>query len=322
MAKESGLGQQIYVGGYDLSGDVGVINNAACPRALFEVTAINKSAVERVNGRADGLIDFNSWFNDAALAEHPALKTLPTTDVLVLWATGGSVGDPAMALTAKQANYDGSRGADGSLAFNVAASVNGVAPEWGEMLTSGQDTHASASSSASKDDGTQADAVTITSSSVANPTNILTAAVHGLTSGDTILIAGHTGSTPALDGYHTVTVVDTTNFTIPVNVTVGGNGGTMTLTSTRNGLGAQLQIIDIASGTPTITIQDSQDNSSWATLISFTAVADGAEPSAERKTVAGVVDRFLRVTSTGTFTDCDHVIAYRRGEDVDDTAYA
>jgi len=68
--------------------------------------------------------------------------------------------------------------------------------------------------------------VTITSSSVANPTVILTSAAHGLTTGDTTVIAGHTGSTPTINGTHVVTVIDTTHFSIPVNVTVGGTGGT------------------------------------------------------------------------------------------------
>ena len=71
-------------------------------------------------------------------------------------------------------------------------------------------------------------AVTITSSSVANPTNILCAAPHGLLSGDTTTIASHSGSTPSINGVHTVTVVDTLNFTIPVNVSTGGTGGTST----------------------------------------------------------------------------------------------
>ena len=70
--------------------------------------------------------------------------------------------------------------------------------------------------------------VTITSSSVASPSNILCAAVHGLTTGDEVIISGHSGSVPDINGRHTVTVVDTTNFTIPVNVTTGGTGGTST----------------------------------------------------------------------------------------------
>lgn len=68
--------------------------------------------------------------------------------------------------------------------------------------------------------------VAITSSSVANPT-VITTATHGLATGDQISISGHTGSTPALDGVHTATVLTSTTFTIPVDVTVGGTGGVM-----------------------------------------------------------------------------------------------
>jgi hypothetical protein len=71
-------------------------------------------------------------------------------------------------------------------------------------------------------------ALQIVSSSVGNPTTITTVAAHRLTVGSTPLmrIAGHAGSTPSLDGEHTATVTGTTTFTIPVNVTIAGTGGT------------------------------------------------------------------------------------------------
>jgi hypothetical protein len=71
-------------------------------------------------------------------------------------------------------------------------------------------------------------ALQIVSSSVGNPTTITTTAAHGLTVATTPLmrIAGHVGSTPSLDGEHTATVTDTITFTIPVNVTTAGTGGT------------------------------------------------------------------------------------------------
>lgn len=69
--------------------------------------------------------------------------------------------------------------------------------------------------------------VAITSSSVADPTSITTSAPHALTSGDVVTIAGHTGATPSINGSWVATVVDTTHFTIPVAVTVGGTGGTV-----------------------------------------------------------------------------------------------
>lgn len=70
------------------------------------------------------------------------------------------------------------------------------------------------------------EAVVISSSSVANPTIIVTSEVHGVVSGQTVTIADHIGSTPAISGAYTATVVSTTSFSIPVTVTVGGAGGT------------------------------------------------------------------------------------------------
>lgn len=68
----------------------------------------------------------------------------------------------------------------------------------------------------------------IVSSSVANPTVITTTSAHGLYTGMQVTIAGHSGSTPSINGTHTITVTSATTYTIPVNVTVGGTGGTTT----------------------------------------------------------------------------------------------
>lgn len=73
-----------------------------------------------------------------------------------------------------------------------------------------------------------ASTVAITTSSIANPTVITTSTAHGLTSGDTVTIAGHSGSTPTINGSRVVTVLTSTTFTIPVNVSADGTGGTVT----------------------------------------------------------------------------------------------
>lgn len=70
--------------------------------------------------------------------------------------------------------------------------------------------------------------VVITSSSVANPTVVTTATPHGWASGQLVRIANHTGSTPTINGDRTATVTGASTFTVPVNVTVGGTGGTVT----------------------------------------------------------------------------------------------
>lgn len=67
--------------------------------------------------------------------------------------------------------------------------------------------------------------VAIVSSSVANPTVITTLTPHGLSTGASVTISGHSGSTPSINGTQTVTTLSNTTFSIPVNVTVGGTGG-------------------------------------------------------------------------------------------------
>jgi len=70
--------------------------------------------------------------------------------------------------------------------------------------------------------------VGITSSSIANPTVITTPTEHSIKSGQTVVIEGHAGSTPSINGSHVATRLTATTFTIPVNVTIGGTGGTVT----------------------------------------------------------------------------------------------
>lgn len=72
----------------------------------------------------------------------------------------------------------------------------------------------------------------ITSSSAANPT-LLSVTNHQLRTGDSVQIASHTGSTPSINGTHTVTVLSANTISIPVNVTVGGTGGTIQLRQKR-----------------------------------------------------------------------------------------
>src|SRR3972149_5179969 len=126
MPKESGIGDRLFVGGYDLSGNVGAVNTIADRRA-----------------RA-GEISFSSWFDSATDKEHDALKTLPTTDRTVLYFHGTTVGGPAAGLVGKQVDYSFARGADGSLAATVQALSNATALDWGISLTAGKELFASA----------------------------------------------------------------------------------------------------------------------------------------------------------------------------------
>ena len=245
MAKKSGLGQQIFVNGYDLSGDVAAINNAGSPRDLLDATALNASAHERFVGLSDGNLGVSSWFNDATEQEHAAFSSLPTTDRIVTWAFGATRGDVAACLVAKQLNYDGSRGTDGSLSFTIdTQAASGEPLEWGNTLTTGKETHSSAAVSDSRDDG-------------------------------------------ATTGY---------------------------------GLVGILSVTDVDSGTVTVNIQQSADNVTFADILFFVAVDSSSTPTAQRLPLSGAILRYLRVRTTGTFTNCDFCMVTRRGTLQDDVS--
>jgi len=144
MAKQSGLGDNFYLAGYDLSGDINAIGKVATPRGVLEATGIDKSGIERLPGVRDGSMEFTSFFNDATSQEHDALKTLLTTDQILTYCRGTTLGNPAAAMVGKQINYDGSRGADGSLTFQVAAEANAFGLDWGRQLTAGKRTDTTA----------------------------------------------------------------------------------------------------------------------------------------------------------------------------------
>ncbi|MBI5289695.1 MAG: hypothetical protein HY873_12050 [Chloroflexi bacterium] len=161
MAKSNGLGDLLFVGGRNLSGDVASINSLGGGPAVQEVPGINASAKERLGLQRDGVIDFATYFNDGAAANRAAgagstfvvLSALPTADVHLLYCRGQSIGNAGVGLVAKQADYKLSRPGDGSLGFSVQAQANGYGIEMGELLTAGLRTDVAATNGASIDYG-------------------------------------------------------------------------------------------------------------------------------------------------------------------------
>lgn len=151
MAKQSGLGDNLFVQGFDISGDVGSLSAIGGGFAPLDVTAINKSAVERIPGLRDGRMEFVSFFNDAPLVTgsgdtgvHIVLDNLPRTDVICTYTRGTALGAPAASLTAKQVDYAPTRAADGSFTFQTTMSANGYGIEWGELITVSVETETAA----------------------------------------------------------------------------------------------------------------------------------------------------------------------------------
>lgn len=151
MAKQTGLGDALLIGGRLISGDVNALGKISGGPAPWENTGIDKSGVERAGLLRDGGIDFTAFFNIAAHRAHVALSGLPTADTLVTYCRSTVLGAPSAVCNAKQANYDPNRGADGSLSFGVASNANSYGLEWGIQLTAGQRTDTAATNGTSVD---------------------------------------------------------------------------------------------------------------------------------------------------------------------------
>jgi hypothetical protein len=158
MAKRAGFPQNLYVEGFDLSGDIGAIDDASLMLGLLDATGLDKSANERMAGLSDGKISFKSYMNPSAGQAHPVLSDMPQTDVGVLWTLGVSGpsgttrGSPAFFCDGKQVDYSLSRGSDGSLKGSVeVVTSTGFGMEWAEMLTAGKQVVATPTNHASHD---------------------------------------------------------------------------------------------------------------------------------------------------------------------------
>ena len=151
MSKRGGMGQYLLVAGYDLSGDIGSVNNVHGGPAALDVTGIDKAAPERVGGVLDGGLDYVAFLNKATARAHPVLSTLPTGDVHVLYGIGSTLGLAALGCIGKQPAYDPTRAQDGAMTFAVPHMANGYAVEWGNALTAGLRTDTAATNGTSVD---------------------------------------------------------------------------------------------------------------------------------------------------------------------------
>ena len=138
MAKESGLAWSALSiddsGGTtrDIRNDVTNFEFAT-PRAVQDVTGVDKSAMERLLLLADMSISLNGVFNDAANASHDVFKTVPSTSVareFTLTVSGQTLGTTPTA-TLLFTDYALTRAADGSLTWQAPGVLaNGAIPTW------------------------------------------------------------------------------------------------------------------------------------------------------------------------------------------------
>lgn len=134
MTKSSGLGMACMFAGYDLSGDIGVIDAINGGPSAIDVTGVDKSARERLGGARTGHMEFTAFFNPTTNRSHDQFGNLPTGDQQVSISQSLTPGAAGASMIGKQLNYDPSRGTDGSLTEKVAFDSNGFGLEWGVVL--------------------------------------------------------------------------------------------------------------------------------------------------------------------------------------------
>lgn len=153
MSKQSGLGDHLYISGFDASGDIGQVNKISGGPAALDVTAINKAAYERIGGLRDGGIDYTAFFNPGTDGVHAKLSALPYSNQIMTYVRGATLGGPVACCVAKQLNYDGTRADDGAFTFAGSTQGDGYGLEWGRGLTAGQRTDTTATDGDSVDFG-------------------------------------------------------------------------------------------------------------------------------------------------------------------------
>jgi hypothetical protein len=244
MTLQGGMGDNLWIDGRDVSGDIGAIGKIASPLTVQDTTSINLSAVRRLGLLHDGGIDFTAFWNPGAAADeaHNVFRGLPVTDRAVQYCRGTARGAHAASMIGKQIGYDGNRAAEGSFTLAVNAVANGYGLEWGQLLTAGKQTDTAAGNGTSYDTG---------------------------------------------------------------------------VVSTAFGWAMYLHVFAFTGTSVTVKVQDSANDSVWADITGATflaASAVGSQRVSAGPTSTATVRRYLRVVSSGTFSNAVFGVNFVRYE--------
>lgn len=134
MSKSTGLGWTT-ASVDDSGGTVRAIKNDftnlqfATPRAVQDVTGIDKSAFERLLLLADFSVTYNGVHNPASNMSHDVFKTVPSTSVARTNTL--TVNGVTLACEVLFTDYQFTRGNDGALTFSVPGVLaDGTVPTW------------------------------------------------------------------------------------------------------------------------------------------------------------------------------------------------
>ncbi len=135
MAKQSGMGDYFAVD--DSSGSLRTISNDVTSigvnvgQALIAITGLDKSAVERLIGLADGSFSVSGVFNPTSNMSHDVFKTRTGTRTVDYKIGGNTSGNPYLTMECLVDSYVLARGSDGSLTFTAGLQLqSGTSPAW------------------------------------------------------------------------------------------------------------------------------------------------------------------------------------------------
>lgn len=134
MAKEAGFPFTLTID--DAGGTPRILSNdfnslqLATPRAVQDITGLDKSAIERQLLLADASATLSApAFNDAANQSHAVFKTVSSTSVNRT--SVFSVSGQSLTMEMLPTDYQIARGADGSFTFTVPMVLaDGTVPTW------------------------------------------------------------------------------------------------------------------------------------------------------------------------------------------------
>jgi len=136
MAKQTGLGDYIAIddsGGNarDISSNVSSLS-IGNSQNLLEVTALDKSAVERLVALSDGSVSLGGTFDAAANKEHAVLAEGRSATRTFDYRIGGnSSSNPRLQMEMVIGAYNFDRGTDGSATWSCDLSLqDGTVPDW------------------------------------------------------------------------------------------------------------------------------------------------------------------------------------------------
>ena len=305
--KQSGLGDNFYIGGFDLSGDVASIDAISGGPALIEQTGIKQSAHQRGFGLRAGSMKFTSLFE-----QTPAITTpgMPATNTPVtstynvpvqVTITGGT-------LTNVLVNGTSAGTTAGTYTvppFGMIAIVYSVAPTWNWFALGAEH---SALAPLPRADVT---CMYVRGAAVGNPAACMIGKQlnYDATRDNTGNLTFQCEVDSNGYGYEWGTLL-----TAGIRTDSAATNGTSRNDGAGTTFGAQfyLQLFELVGTNVDVNVQHSVDNTTWSTLFDFGSLTSA--PQGLRGAVANnaTVNQYLRVITTGTFTQAMFAVAINR----------